>query len=903
MSELYHIGTPRHSGRYPWGSGDNPQRSIGFRQKVKELKSKGFTEKEIADGFGMTTTKLRNTMSLEKAEQRASDAALATRMKNKGMSNVAIAERLNVTEGTVRNLLDADTQAKGQITKATSDMLKKELEEKKYLDIGAGTETQIGISRNKLNTAVSALEEEGYVVQYIKVKQLGTDKYTTVKVLTKDDVSYSELLQNKAEIKTISEWTDDGGRSFLGVAPIKNVDSDRVKVKFAEEGGTDMDGVIQLRRGVEDLSLGDSRYAQVRIGVDGTHYLKGMAIYGQDQDFPNGVDLVFNTNKSTQVGKKGAMKLQELDQDENDYNPFGATIRQKYYIDSNGKEQLSSLNIVGFATKPNSGEEGSWDTWSKTLSSQFLAKQSPALAKKQLQLALDLQKEELDSIMSLTNPAVKARLLDSFADDCDSKAVHLKGASLPRQSTKVLIPITSLTENECYNTSYRNGEKLALIRFPHAGTFEIPVVSVNNKNTEGRSVLGNALDAIGIHPKTAGRLSGADFDGDSVIVIPYTKEITSSKALKGLSDFDTKAAYPKVSGMKTLSKKNEQTEMGKVSNLITDMQIKGAPPSDIVKAVKHSMVVIDARKHELNYQQSAIDNGINELKAKYQGGTVNKPKGASTLLSKAGSEIRVDARRPVTKADIEANPSLAGVVRKSNYSVDPKTGKKVTVPTGETYVNKSGKTIKKQITSTKMFETDDAFSLSSGTLIEQVYANFANDMKSLGDTARKESVNTPTIKYNPSAKKTYSKEVESLKAALKIADSNKPLERQAQLVANATVDLKKKANPDMTAAEVKKISGQALAEARRRTGAGKQKIQITPKEWTAIQAGAVSHNTLTQILNNTDLDLIKQLATPRTSAGLSTSQASRAKQLLNTGYTQAEVADKLGVSTSLLKEL
>lgn len=894
MSELKHYGTPRHSGRYPWGSGETPQRSKSFRQEIKELKAKGLTEKQIADGFGMSTTQLRATISLEKAAQRKADSAEALRLKEKGYSNVEIGKRMGINESSVRNLLDPAMQERASITESTANMLRQQVEDKNYLDVGAGVENHIGVSRTKLNTAIAELEQDGYKLQYLQTEQLGTGKKTTIKVLTKEDVTYSDLVKNKDQIRTITDWSEDGGRSYLGLEPIKNVNSSRVQVRFSEDGGSDMDGVIQLRRGAQDLSLGDSKYAQVRIGVDGTHYLKGMAIYSDD--LPDGVDIMFNTNKSSDVGKMGAMKNQKDDQD----NPFGATVRQKHYIDSNGKDQLSPINIVGFPTKPESGEEGSWDTWSKTLSSQFLSKQTPALAQKQLKIAYDVQKSEFDEIMAITNPAVKTRLLDSFADDCDSKAVHLKAAALPRQGSKVLIPLTSLKDDECYAPTYKNGEKLALVRYPHAGTFEIPVVTVNNRSQEGKDVLQNAKDAIGINPKVASRLSGADFDGDTVLTIPYNKQLVVSGALKGLEDFDPKTAYPKYDGMKVISPKNKQTEMGKVSNLITDMTLKGASQDEIAAAVRHSMVVIDAEKHELNYQQSYIDNGIAALKVKYQGGTLSQPKGASTLISRSSSEIRVPTRRPVTKADIANDPSLSGVVRKNNYSVDPTTGKKVTIPKNETYVNSKGKTVTKQEKSTKMFETDDAHTLSSGTAMEKVYGDYANSMKALGDQARQASVRIPSTKYSPSAKAAYADEVASLKSKLVIASSNKPMERQAQLLANSVVSMKRAANPDLTNSDIKKIKGQALEEARLRTGAKKQTIEITDKEWEAIQAGAISQNTLTQILNNADLDAVKQLATPRSSTGLSAAKTAQARALLDRGYTLAEVAEQLGVSVTTI---
>ena len=108
---------------------------------------------------------------------------------------------------------------------------------------------------------------------------------------------------------------------------------------------------------------------------------------------------------------------------------------------------------------------------------------------------------------------------------------------------------------------------------------------------------------------------------------------------------------------------------------------------------------------------------------------------------------------------------------------------------------------------------------------------------------------------------------------------NKPIERQAQILANSVVARKRQANPNMDADDIKKVKNQALAEARTRTGAKKQQIEITEKEWEAIQAGAVSPSKLSQILQNTDLDRIKQLATPRTTVMMSPSKTSRARQM------------------------
>lgn len=870
MSEyLSHYGVPRRSGRYPWGSGEDPQqRNKSFLGYVDDLKKKGMSEVDIAKGLGLSTSQLRAKKSLAKAEQRKADVAEAIRLKNKGCSNVEIGNRMGLNESSVRALLNPAIQERSEITKVTANMLKDQVNKKNYIDVGVGVEKHIGISRTKLKTAIAQLEEEGYRIHKFDIEQVGTGKRTNMMVLTKDDVTYGEILKNKDKIRMITDYSEDGGRSFLGLEPIKSVSSNRVHIRYAEDGGSEKDGVIELRRGVDDISLGNAKYAQVRIGVDDTHYMKGMAMYSDN--IPKGTDIIYNTNKSSSTPKEKVFKEMKDDPD----NPFGATVRQRHYVDAKGKKQLSTLNIVN--------EEGDWGNWSKSISSQVLSKQSPSLAKKQLGLAYDLKKEEFDEIMSLTNPAVKKKLLDTFADDCDSSAVHLKAAALPRQGSHVILPFTSMKETEIYAPNYRDGEKVVLIRYPHGGIFEIPQLTVNNKHPEANKLIKNAKDAVGINSKVAERLSGADFDGDSVLVIPNDKGlIKTASPLKGLIDFDPKVSYPAYEGMKTISSRTKQMKMGDISNLITDMTIKGADPrgEELARAVRHSMVVIDAEKHNLNYKQSYIDNGIGELKKKYQG---SDKSGAATLISKASSEMRVGIRKE---------------------KVDPTTGKKIYEYTNETYTNRKGKVLLKTVSSTKMAETEDAFKLSSGTPMETVYAMHANKLKGLANQARKESITTAPTTYSPSAKKTYDSEVSSLTAKLNLALMNKPLERQAQLLANSVIAAKRASNPNMEAADLKKIKGQALAEARTRTNAKKQRIEITSKEWEAIQAGAISHNTLTQILNNTDLDKVKQLATPRTSTSLTSAKEAKAKSMLTSGYTQAEVADALGVSTQTLTKL
>jgi DNA-binding CsgD family transcriptional regulator len=867
---LAHYGILRRSGRYPWGSGGPENASNkAFLDYVAKMQKEGISEAQIAEYMGINTRQLRAAKSIARNEERQANINMATRLKDKGMSNVAIAERMGLPESSVRALLAPGIKDKADILTSTSNMLRDQVTNKKYIDIGTGVENQLGISQTKLATAVAVLQEEGYKIHYLKVTQLGTGKQTTIKVLSAPDVPYTEVSKNRDQIKQIQTFSEDGGRSYLGVQTPLSVSSKRVDIRYEEQGGADSDGVIFVRPGVDDVSLGGARYAQVRIAVDGTHYLKGMAMYRDD--LPDGVDLVFNTNKKDSGNKLDAMKAMKDDPD----NPFGAVVRQK--IDAKTGKVKSAMNIVN--------EEGDWDRWSKNLSSQMLSKQSPNLAKQQLEMTYERKQREFDDIMELTNPAVRKKLLESFSDGVDSAAVHLKAAALPRQRSNVILPINSLSEKEIYAPNFRHGEKVALVRYPHGGIFEIPELTVNNRHPKAKRALGQALDAVGINSKVAERLSGADFDGDTVLVIPNNKRsIKTSPALEGLKGFDPQRSYPSYEGMKVMTPRTKAIEMGQVSNLITDMTIRGATTQELARAVRHSMVVIDAEKHKLNYKQSAVDNGVAQLKAKYQGGS---RAGASTLISRATSEIRVEERKP--------RPAAEG------GAIDKATGKKVYVPTGETYTNRKGNVVKKTFESRKLAETTNAHTLSSGTPIEKVYADHSNRLKKLANQARKALVNTRTTAYSPTAKKVYENEVSTLRSKLNIAQRNRPLERHAQLLANAIVQAKRDANPNMEASDLKKIQGQALAEARARTGAGKQRIEITPKEWAAIQAGAISNNTLTQILSNADLDRVKELATPRTKVLMTSAKTARAQSMLAAGYTQSEIADALGVSLTTLK--
>lgn len=890
--KLLHYGMPKRSGRYPWGSGKDPyQHSGDFLSRVEELTKSGMSEKDIAESMGLTTTQLRVQKSLAKSERRSLDVETAKGLRDKGYSLSEIAKQMGFNnDSSVRTLLNEDSEAKMNQAVKTAEFLKKQIDEKGMIDIGAGVERELGISKEKLDQALYILELEGYPTYGGGVPQAtNAGKQTNLKVLCPPGTEHKEIYDFE-KINSITEYSSrDGGETFDKFHYPSSLDSKRLKINYAEEGGIDKDGVVELRRGVDDLSLGNSNYAQVRIMVDDKHYLKGMAVYSDD--LPKGVDVRFNTNKPSGTPMEKVLKPIKDDPD----NPFGSLIKaggQSYYIDKNGEKKLSLIN--------KRAEEGDWDDWKNKLPSQFLAKQNISLIKRQLDLTKKEKEEEFNEIASLTNPTVKKALLKSFSDDCDSAAVHLQSAALPRQKYHVILPINSLKDDEVYAPYYNDGEKIALVRFPHGGTFEIPVLTVNNKNKDAKRIIGpNPKDAVGITSKVAERLSGADFDGDTVLAIPTGKgvKITSTNPLKGLEGFDSKTYkyktskidkngvehYYDVNGNEFRRMKNTQTEMGKISNLITDMTLKGATESELAKAVRHSMVVIDAEKHILNYKKSEVDNDIKALKNKYQGRYDEQGKwhsgGASTLLSRAKGEKQV-------------------IKRKGSPIIDPLTGEQTWKENYHEYTDSKGKVKVRTQKSTNMFETRDARTLSSGTPQEEAYADYANKMKALANQARKEMISTSDIKYSPEAKVKYINEFNSLNAKLNISLKNAPRERKAQVIANSVIKAKKQEYPEMTKGELKKESQRALTAARLQVGAKRETIKLTDKEWEAIQAGAISPNRLQKIIDNADIDILRQKATPRATTVLTPVKADKIKAMASSGYTIAEIANRLNISGS-----
>ena len=988
--ELTHYGIPRRSGRYPYGSGDQPfQHSRDFLGRIDELKKSNFTWTDPKDGktytgetaiyksMGLTSSEYRRQKSWAGYERRLLQVDTAKSLREDGLGYTEIGRKMDLPESTVRSLLNPKSEDRMREVMNTVDFLRSQVEEKGMIDVGSDVARELNISKERLDMALDYLEKaEGCPVYKGGIPQpTNPGQQTNQRVLCLPGTEHKEIYDYE-RVKTVNDYIsrDDGQTYEKKFNYPSSMDSKRLKIRYDEEGGLERDGIIELRRGVQDLSLGESRYSQVRILVDGTHYMKGMAVYSDNM--PDGVDVIFNTNKKVGTPMGDVLKKIKNDPD----NPFGSLIKdadkggQYWYEDKKtGERKLGLIN--------KRSDEGDWNDWADALPSQFLGKQSINMAKKQLSLDKADKYAEFDEICSVTNPTIKKHLLEKFADNCDSAAVHLKAAALPGQKYHVIVPINTLKDNEVYAPGYKEGTKLALIRYPHGGTFEIPILKVVHKNTLGDNIIGKtSVDAIGINKKIADQLSGADFDGDTVMCIPThdrrgNVKITNQPPLKELEGFDPKLQYggKKVidsngkehyyrNGVEYPIMKNTGTEMGVISNLITDMTLAGASNDKIARAVKHSMVVIDAEKHKLDYKQSEIDNNISALKKEYQvhiDADGNKRYGgAATILSKAKGETTVDKRQGSYKVNMPdkdyydpSKPVGAKLWKNADdlYYVDWKRnkttglmevrttdGKKITYDTkdkdayekynpvrkedpvtGEvTFTNKAGdisyRVKKRGQASTKMAEADDANELVSTARhpMEVVYADYANSMKALANQARVEMMTTGKIEYSSSAKSIYQNEVNSLNDKLNEALKNTTRERAALRLANAEVGAKKKAykeehGTDMKSGDVKKLNQQAVTKYRQEVGSisrRERNINITDKEWEAIQAGAISENTLKKILNNSDIDKLRERATPRTTSSLSTAQINRAKAMSESNYTLSEIANKLGVSTTTISK-
>lgn len=993
----------RGSGRYPWGTGQRlHQHDWEVYDRILKYKAQGMNEKQIAETMGFTSTnqlravKQMSTNVVKRDKQLTAQYYVHTINPDTGKvyTPTEIGRIMGVNESTVRSILASDTTKNTKIFEA-ADTLEKAVKAKKYIDVGQGVELELGLSPDSLNTTLEVLKQKGYTVGTVDVKQItNPNQMTTYRVLADKGITEKDIKSHKYDIKTVSELTALDERIVDPNHPSKFmkpnfISLDKVYIKYPDEGGDERDGEIMIKahkdengRYIPDnpaLRLGNARDAQVRIAVDtpdGPYYAKGMAIYSEN--VPEGYDILVNSVKLREHGYKKSLKEFK----DSETNPFGSTVVQtwmkdndgNYILDKNGDKQVSAINVVG-STPGDMHQEGVWSTWNRNTPAQFLGKQGYQLSKQQLQLKIKQAEDELADVMNYNNPTIKKKILIDIADQFDGDAVSLKAAPIAGQEVKVILPVPSLKDNECYCPSLPDGTTVALIRYPHAGPFEIPICKVNNRSKTGKEELQNIGDAIGINKNVASKLSGADFDGDVATVIPMTRKnangefemvtkIKSANTLPGLENYDT-GIYgldnPRFADMKDKNgnptyplirnTKQRSTQMGIASNLITDMYARGCDnEEELSRAVRFSMVIIDAYKHKLNYKAAYKDYGIEELKKKYQRRPSEdgeeKYGGASSLLSRSKSKIDVPARSlaynidPVTGEKIYRDPKYTTKAirekvkveapddyvnprtgRKSKYMIDPETGKQIIATVdgkivkdkdGTYHYNRgSGKELwetkgyePRTQKSTQMAEAKDARALLSDNPneVERLYADYANHMKVLANRARLASLNVKEEKADPKMRQLYSEEVESLNAKLVKAKANSVRERQANLIASSRMNAAYNDNPDMDGDEKKKLRGTLIKDARYETGAYKDRVKFTDREWEAIQNHAISPSMLEDLLKNADQDDYLSRAMPKQDR-IGSAKRSRIKAMSKAGFTFEEIAKQCGVSVSSINKV
>lgn len=74
--------------------------------RIDEMKKVGYSEKDIAKFFGLSTVDLRLHIAIRRRDNRVVLAGRAKELKDKGMTVSEIAESMKKTESTVRLLLE-----------------------------------------------------------------------------------------------------------------------------------------------------------------------------------------------------------------------------------------------------------------------------------------------------------------------------------------------------------------------------------------------------------------------------------------------------------------------------------------------------------------------------------------------------------------------------------------------------------------------------------------------------------------------------------------------------------------------------------------------------------------------------------------------------------------------------
>ena len=280
---LTHYGMPRRSGRYPWGSGEDPyQHSIDFLGRVEEMRKNKFTytdkdgktwtgDNAIAKSMGLTSSEFRIELSLCNSERRMKQVARAQSLRDDGLGYTEIGRLMGVRESTVRSWLEEKAAAKMVEARLTADFIQDQVDKYGMVDVGKGAAAELRISNERMKEALYILENNGYPVYGGGIPNVtNPGKQLNQTVVCKPGTKANEIY-DFSKVHALNEdryITRDGGETFVKKFQYPaSMDSKRMMIRYNEEGGLEKDGIVEIRRNVPDLSLGESRYAQVRILV------------------------------------------------------------------------------------------------------------------------------------------------------------------------------------------------------------------------------------------------------------------------------------------------------------------------------------------------------------------------------------------------------------------------------------------------------------------------------------------------------------------------------------------------------------------------------------------------------------------------------------------------------------
>ena len=232
---LAHYGTKRHSGRYPWGSGDNPyQHSGDWLSRIDQMRRNGMSEKDIADGEGMSIKDLRAYESIAKQYRKVDDLARIKSLQADGLNNSEIARKLGVNESTIRSMLEREEKFRNESAFSTAEFLRNQIDSKGPIDIGKGVEAELHVSRDRLDQARYILEGEGYTFYPLGVPQVtNPGQQTNFQIICPPGMTYKEAYDAAKNngVHYIHEYaSNDGGETFKTFQYPSSLDSKRIKI-------------------------------------------------------------------------------------------------------------------------------------------------------------------------------------------------------------------------------------------------------------------------------------------------------------------------------------------------------------------------------------------------------------------------------------------------------------------------------------------------------------------------------------------------------------------------------------------------------------------------------------------------------------------------------------------------